>query len=158
MRCIGASSSAPAPLPAGYTLYRGGGYSIGVPPGWRAGEEKDGVVDIREPGSSRFLRMITVGGTSDALAQLTGAEQQFAAKAVYKPYARVRLENISFRGLDAADWEFTFTLNGQLRHVVYRGVVTGGTSYGIYLSTPADRWEQSAQILKVASDTFLPGS
>jgi len=61
------------------------------------------------------------------------------------------------RGLDAADWEFTFTLDGVSRHVLYRGIVTDGRTFGLYLSTPAQQWTQSANVFQVAATTFRTG-
>jgi hypothetical protein len=151
-----ATATGPRPVPAGYTTYQGDGFTIGVPDGWTAAQAGEGVIDVKEPGTSRFLRLITVGGSSDSLRQLTGAEKQFSSKALYQPYERIRLGKVSYRGYDAADWEFRFRLQGQQRHVVYRGVVTGGRSYGIYLSAPEDRWAESTAHFKVAVDTFRP--
>lgn len=59
---------------------------------------------------------------------------------------------MNYRGYDAADWEFTF--GEQQRHVLYRGVVVDGRTYGIYLSVPADRWAESKPVFQVAADTF----
>ena len=113
------------------------------------------MVDVTEPGSAhRFLRLITVAGSKPAVQQLTAAEQQFAANPAYAPYQKVRLENVDYRGYDAADWEFTF--GKQQRHVLYRGIVLDGRTYGIYLSVPAGRWEESRGAFQVAADTFRP--
>jgi len=32
--------------------------------------------------------------------------------------------------------------------------VVDGRTYGIYLSVPADRWEESKPVFQVAADTF----
>jgi eukaryotic-like serine/threonine-protein kinase len=148
------ATAGPAPTPAGYTRYAGAGFQVAVPKGWPAEAQREGVVDVKQPGSNRFLRLITVESTSPALQQLTAAERQFAADPSYQDYRRVRLATVDYRGLDAADWEFTFTLNGVPRHVIYRGIVTGGKTYGLYLSTQADQWASSKGVLQVAADTF----
>jgi hypothetical protein len=148
------ASSGPAPIPAGYTGYHGSGFSVGVPDGWPAETQRDGVVDVREPDSSRFLRLITADSTAPARDQLAAAEKQFAADPSYGSYRRVKLQKVAYRGLDAADWEFTFTLDGVARHVLYRGIVTGGRTYGLYLSTPAELWTKSTSVFQVAASTF----
>ena len=66
----------------------------------------------------------------------------------------MKLARVDYRGLDAADWEFTFTLDGVPRHVLYRGIITGGKTYGLYLSTPESRWAASRNVFQVAADTF----
>jgi len=148
-----AAATSPAGLPAGYTAYRGSGFTVGVPTGWRPQTARDGVVDVTEPGSDhRFLRLITVGGEAPAVKQLTAAEAQFAANAAYAPYQQIQLQKVNYRGYDAADWEFTF--GERQRHVLYRGIVVGGRTYGIYLSVPADRWAESRPAFQVAVDTF----
>jgi eukaryotic-like serine/threonine-protein kinase len=152
------ASLGPATIPAGFTAYQGGGFTVGIPKDWPPKEQRDGVVDAREPGSStRFLRLITVDSTAPALSQLTAAERQFQNDPSYGSYQRLKLEKIDYHGLDAADWEFTFTLDGVSRHVLYRGIVTSGRTFGLYLSTPAQQWTQSADVFQVAATTFRTG-
>jgi hypothetical protein len=151
------TSLGPATIPSGYTRYPGSGFTVGVPDDWPTKEQRDGVVDAREPGTTRFLRLITVDSTASALTQLSAAEKQFAADPSYGSYQRVKLEKVDYRGLDAADWEFTFTLDGVARHVLYRGIVTDGRTFGLYLSTPADDWKTSTDVFQVAADTFRTG-
>jgi hypothetical protein len=112
------------------------------------------VTDVREPDTTRFLRLITVESTAGSLGQLETAERQFAEDPAYGDYHRVRLQSVDYRGLDAAEWEFTFTLDGVPRHVLYRGVVDGGKTYGLYLSTPQDQWEKTRPVFRAAADTF----
>jgi hypothetical protein len=150
----GAASVGPATIPAGYAQYDGSGFSVGVPSGWPSQGQRDGVVDVKERNSTRFLRLITVNSTTAAFDQLAAAERQFSADPSYGLYQRVKLQRVNYQGLDAADWEFTFTLDGVPRHVLYRGIVSGGRTYGLYLSTPEDRWAKSKGVFQVAADTF----
>ena len=151
------ASLGPAAIPAGYSSYAGSGFTVGIPKDWTPKEQRDGVVDAREPDSTRFLRLITVDSTASALSQLTSAEQQFKNDPSYGSYQRLKLEKIDYRGLDAADWEFTFTLDGVPRHVLYRGIVIDGRTFGLYLSTPADKWASSNDVFQVAATTFRTG-
>jgi hypothetical protein len=98
--------------------------------------------------------LITVDSTATALQQLSAAERQFDADPAYGDYQRVRLQRVDYRGLDAADWEFTFTLQGVPRHVLYRGIVSNGRTYGLYLSTPENDWARTKGVFQVAADTF----
>jgi hypothetical protein len=66
------------------------------------------------------------------------------------------LTKVSYRGYDAADWEFTFSRNGTIRHVIYRAVVVNGASYGLYLSAPDQQWADSRRFFDVAAGTFQP--
>ena len=38
--------------------------------------------------------------------------------------------------------------------MLYRGIVVDGETYGLYLSVPADRWDESRGAFQVAADTF----
>jgi hypothetical protein len=152
-----ASSLGPATIPSGYTRYAGSGFTVGVPAGWPSQSQRDGVVDIKESDSSRFLRLIAVDNSTSAITQLTAAERQFDADPSYGAYQRVKLQRVDYRGLDAADWEFTFTLDGVARHVLYRGIVSGDQTYGLYLSAPETLWARSQRVFQVAADTFRTG-
>ena len=151
------ASLGPATIPTGFSRYAGTGYTVGIPAGWPPKARSSGVVDARDPGSARFIRLITVDSTASALSQLTTAEQQFENDPTYGSYQRLKLRKIDYRGLDAADWEFTFTLDGEPRHVLYRGIVSNGRTFGLYLSTPADKWTGSTNVFQVAATTFRTG-
>jgi hypothetical protein len=148
------TSLGPAKIPSGYTQYDGSGFTVAVPDGWASQSQREGVVDVKEPDSTRFLRLITVDNSTPAIQQLTAAERQFDADPSYGAYQRVKLQRVDYRGLDAADWEFTFTLDGVARHVLYRGIVSGDRTYGLYLSTPEPLWPRSEAIFQAAADTF----
>jgi eukaryotic-like serine/threonine-protein kinase len=151
----GASSSlGPAKIPTGFTAYEGTGFTVAVPSNWPPAEQRAGVVDAKEATTTRFIRLIAVNSTATAFEQLSAAERQFDADPSYGDYQRVQLQRVDYRGLDAADWEFTFTLKGTPRHVLYRGIVTGGKTYGLYLSTPEADWARSKNVFQVAADTF----
>jgi hypothetical protein len=57
---------------------------------------------------------------------------------------------------EAVDWEFTFTKAGQPRHAYGRYWVYAGTEYVVYLSTPADRWNATQNVLSVLLDSAAP--
>ncbi|MEN3357866.1 MAG: eukaryotic-like serine/threonine-protein kinase, partial [Mycobacteriales bacterium] len=144
-----------AALPSGFVRYKhGGGFSVAVPAGWQPEVKPRGVVDVSDPGSSRFLRLIKSGG-GDPLGQLTAAESSFQSG--HENYARVRLGNVSYRNYPAADWEFTYTNGGVSRHVLYREFQVSGSTYAIYLSAPAAQWADSQRYFETAAATFTLG-
>jgi hypothetical protein len=152
-----ASPTGPAGLPAGFRRYQHpGGFSVAIPEGWTAEQRGTGIVDAQEPGSSRFLRLIRNGSSAGALRQLKAAEPGFAQR--NPEYRRLRLENVSYHRYDTAEWEFTFSRNGVMRHVLYRTIVADGASYGIYLSVPDSRWAASRRIFDVGTATLDLGS
>ncbi len=59
----------------------------------------------------------------------------------------------------AADWEFTYAVNGGRQHVINRGVVTSPRqAYGIYWSTPENQWGDGLQAFRTITSTFRPVS
>jgi hypothetical protein len=142
-----------ATVPQGFRRYaHPGGFSVAVPRGWPVGRRSTGIIDLKEPGSSRFLRLIRADSGTAARTQLASAEPGFARD--NSDYQRLRLEKVSYRGYDAADWEFTFSRNGTRRHVLYRAFVVDGASYAVYLSTPDDQWAASRRFFDVAVGTL----
>jgi eukaryotic-like serine/threonine-protein kinase len=148
--------STPAGVPAGYSLYRHpGGFSVAVPRGWEPQVKPRGVVDVRDPASSRFLRLIRTSTGADPLAQLTAAEGTF--KQDHQDYHRVRLESVDYHGYPTADWEFTYSNDGSIRRVLYRSFQVDGASYAIYLSAPEAQWTDSRRFFDTATATFARG-
>jgi len=151
-----ATPTGPAALPAGFRRYQHpGGFSLAVPQGWTPSQVNPGIVDVQEPGSSRFLRLIRADSNASARTQLASAEPGFAHS--HGDYRLIRLEKVTYRSYDTADWEFTFSKGGTLRHVLYRTIASGGASYGLYLSVPDSRWTDSRRIFDVAAATFALG-
>jgi hypothetical protein len=126
-----------------------------VPRGWEPQVKPRGVVDVRDPASSRFLRLIRTSTGADPLAQLTAAEGTF--KQDHQDYHRVRLESVDYHGYPTADWEFTYSNDGSTRRVLYRSFQVDGASYAIYLSAPASQWTDSRRFFDTATATFARG-
>jgi hypothetical protein len=150
------ASSGPAGVPSGFSRYQhAGGFSVAVPQGWQPQVKPRGVVDVRDPGSSRFLRLIRTSGGGDPRAQLAAAEVSFQRD--HQDYHRVRLTKIDYRGYSAADWEFTYSNGGETRRVLYRSFQVSGSGYAIYLSAPAAQWADSRRFFDIATTTFDRG-
>jgi hypothetical protein len=78
------------------------------------------------------------------------------ARGDFPSYQRVRLEPVDYFR-KAADWEFTYVRGGQRLHVNNRGFVTSPThAYGMWWSTPDNRWDQYLPDLRLIQRTFVP--
>ena len=76
----------------------------------------------------------------DALADW---RQQAASKAAGDPtYQQIGIRRVSYRGYNAADWEFTNEFDGAVTHVLDRGFIVkpGQLAYAIELYGPAAQW------------------
>ncbi len=143
--------------PAGYTTYNdAAGFHVAVPQGWQPSAKRPGVVDLRAPAGDRFLRLIS--GPHSASSPVNGfyaAERDFAAS--HSDYHRVRIAPVTYRGYQAAEWEFTYSKNGVIRHVRYRSFDTGSGSYGVYVSAPEQRYAATLPAFTKALGTFAAG-
>jgi hypothetical protein len=152
------STSAPPDdgLPAGFTLYEDpSGFAVAVPDGWVAQQESDTIVDIEEPGGSRFLRFDqTNEPAKDPVKDWEQLEKSVSED--LPNYQRIGINEVDYRGWPAADWEFTFG-DGSTTHVIDRGFVPSeNQGYAIYLSSPDEQWQDSLGIFQTAADTFEP--
>jgi hypothetical protein len=74
---------------------------------------------------------------------LTDWRQQAAAKAESDPtYQQIGIRQVSYRGYNAADWEFIDTYQGVLTHVIDRTFIVqpGHLAYAIELYGPEAQW------------------
>lgn len=156
-KASGRKSQNPTGGPAGYTRYNDdAGFHVAVPRGWQPSAKRPGVVDLRAPAGDRFLRLISgPHSTSSPVNGFYAAERDFADS--HSDYHRVRIEPVSYRGYQAADWEFTYSKNGVIRHVRYRSFDTGSGSYGIYISAPQQRYAATLAAFDKALGTFAAG-
>lgn len=132
-----------------------GGLSLDLPADW---QEQPGPVpgnrQAAAPGDAGvFLRF----GATPQPARTVGEYLKSGETSnpnIQSDYRRLRLSPVSHLGsTQAADWEFTFSRNGQLRHVLGRYWYAGGSMYVIYGSAPADRWDAVRPVLDQAIRT-----
>ena len=152
-------SPEPAALPEGWTRYvdEAEGWSIGVPPGYvqsTRGEQ----VQFRHPEQRRTLRINHRPEPQGSALQMW---QAFSPQldAELSQYQQLRLEKAEFRGLDAADLEFTYFDETDLR-VLDRIVVTedGEDAYALYWQVRASDWEPALPAFEQMAATFDPSA
>ena len=146
-----------AAVPAGFERHRDPtGFSVAVPEGWRS-ERDSGQVYFREP-SGPGLLIVDQTDRPKADPVADWGHQEAARRSGYADYHRIRIEAVDYFG-KAADWEFTYAARSGRQHVLIRGVVASAKqAYGIYWSTPDDRWEENLPVLRTIFETFQPAS
>jgi hypothetical protein len=144
-------------LPAGWHIYTDQtGFSVAVPESWPV--TRDGtIVYFREPGGPRVLGIDqTDEPQPDPVADWAGKEAYRVARGDFPGYERVRLEEVDYF-LKAADWEFTYDGRSGRVHVNNRGFITApDQAYGMWWSTPDDRWEEFRPDLERIQRSFRP--
>lgn len=146
----------PAPLPDGWTRYEDPdeGWSIGVPPGYEQSTYRGTQVQLRDQETRRTLRINFDGDPAPSALQ---AWQAFSPQleARLGDYEELRLEKVDFRGLDAADLEFTYFDETTL-HVLDRTVLSpdGERRIELYWQVPQGRWPDSQPVFEQIAATF----
>jgi hypothetical protein len=151
-------SAAPIALPAGWTAYTdpAEGWTIGVPPGYER-SDRGGLVQFRDDATRRTLRVdFTDDPKPSALAAWQAYSPQLAT--ALTNYQELRLEQVEYKGLDAADLEFTYE-DGTTLRVLDRTFVAadGEEAFALYWQVPAESFEQSLPVFEQIAATFQPG-
>jgi eukaryotic-like serine/threonine-protein kinase len=150
------ASSSPT---AGWTTYRDtSGFSIKIPPGWAISTRT--ATEVTFTGPQQGFVVLVGWTTHPEPDQLADWKQQAMLKNKSDPtYQQIGIWRVTYRGYDAADWEFTNMYQGRLTHVLDQGfiVTPGSLAYAIELYGPdvgfslvrASEWEELLQ-------TFTP--
>ncbi|AHI00976.1 hypothetical protein [Kutzneria albida] len=142
--------------PAGYQRVDGpSGLHTVIPEGWRISTIRNGFQADDPAGGGaggRFVRYQGVAADGDLYAWLTGYEQQSWTN--QPAYKRILLARQDFTGKSAVRWEFTYTLDGQPRHVEILYWQGSGVQYDVYASAPASEWTRTKPIF----DAMLSGT
>jgi hypothetical protein len=150
------SSSAPAGPPAGFQQVSGpSGLVTVIPDGWKTSSIRNGFQadDPTNGGASgRFLRYQGVAGDADLYTWLTAYEKQ--SWSAQPGYQRVQMTQQKFHNDPAVLWEFTYTLDGEPRHVKILYWNANGTQYDVYASAPTANWAQTSPLF----DTMVANS
>ncbi|HVF13259.1 MAG TPA: hypothetical protein VM942_01600, partial [Acidimicrobiales bacterium] len=115
------------------------GYTIAKPPNWTV-TTNGSLTDIRDPKTAAYLRIdfTTEPGPSPVQAWFD-FEPNFAAE--NPNYQRIDIAPTTFKGYDAALWEFTYTGLGVDFHAADLGFVTGTHGFALNFQTRAEDWE-----------------
>ena len=145
-------------LPEGWTRYvdEAEGWSIGVPPGYVQSTYRGTQVQFRDPQARRTLR---IDYTTDPKPSALQAWQEFSPQlaASLSQYEELRLEEVDYKGLDAADLEFTYFDQTELR-VLDRTFIAedGQSAYALYWQVRASDWEDALPVFDAMAATFDP--
>jgi hypothetical protein len=79
-------------------------------------------------------------------------EPKFAAdKAAYK---RIQITPTTYKGFDAALWEFTYGEGSGARHAVDLGFITGRYGFALNFQTPNSDWERFQPVFERFKASF----
>ncbi|HSR83259.1 MAG TPA: hypothetical protein VLM11_03655 [Streptosporangiaceae bacterium] len=148
------------PAPRWHTYHDPSGFAIGLPPGWAVASTTPGEVQFTAtPGGFVVVVAWSTHPQADALADW---QQQAAGKAAAdSSYRQISIRRVSYRGYNAADWQFSNIYRGVRIRVIDRTFIvrTGRLSYAIELYGPARQWlAVYASIWQPLVTSFRPAS
>jgi hypothetical protein len=163
----GATSSTRAPattnpsgdaVPPGWTKVtsQGGAYSFAYPPGWRVSSRSGGLntVQVSGPGG-RLFKVQSSDSPTDPMAAWAQQERSFRSRPGYQ---RIRLEPGTYKGLNAAVWEFTLRDGGQRIHkldITFKSA-DGKWGYAVLLQSPERAWNSTQALSSQFERGFTP--
>jgi hypothetical protein len=152
------ASQSPAVAPPGYTITRGPGFSLAVPNGWTRSQLNNNTF-WTAPDRNSFIQIDTTAWPGSSNQQALRAEADAKRRSdAFGDYSQKRVEDLTYQGQPATDWEFTFTAaDDQKIHAQERFVRLGGHTYAIYFRTPESSWLSSAGRVNVIYQTFRAG-
>ena len=131
------------------------GYRIAHPPNWQVHQVDRTRTDIRDPKTGSYLRIDWTDRPGPSpVAAWRDYSRTFASR--QQEYRELRIEPTTYKGSDAAIWEYTYSSRGRRLHAVNLGMVTGKYGFALNFQTNDDLWEESQSDLEAFKAAFQP--
>ncbi len=117
------------------------GFAVGLPTGWAVASTTPG--EVQFTGTPTGFVVVVAWSTHPEADALADWRQQAAEEAAAVPsYRQISIRRVSYRGYNAADWQFTDIYQGVEVEVIDRTfiVLPGQLSYAIELYGPVRQW------------------
>ncbi|MFF3498697.1 serine/threonine-protein kinase [Streptomyces sp. NPDC003247] len=138
------------------TTYSGKqGYSIGLPTGWKYRTSDSAGDRFNGPDGQKLLVAWTTTPKDDPVADWENQEKSMTRS----QYKKIRIEKVSYRGWNTADWEFTSVDSGTTYRTIDRGfVVNDSQGYALMYTAKAAAWDGDLResTWKTLTETFEP--
>ncbi|MET8857148.1 serine/threonine-protein kinase [Streptomyces sp. NPDC004579] len=139
------------------TYTSGQGFSIGLPKGWKYASQDAAGARFTGPDGQKLLVGWTSTPKDDPVADWENQERYM----VRSQYKKIRIESVSYRGWNTADWEFTYVDGGTKFHSIDRGfVVNAHQGYALMYTAKDAAWGSALRKSTWATlaGTFQPKS
>ncbi len=136
------------------------GFAISLPPGWAVASTAPGKVQFT--GSPGGFALVVAWSTHPQADALTDWQQQATEmETANSSYRQISIRVVSYRGYNAADWQFTDIYQGVRIRAIDRTFIVrpGQLAYAIELSGPAGQWPAVyASLWQPLVTSFQPAS
>jgi serine/threonine protein kinase len=126
---------------SGWHTYHGHGFAISLPSGWNVSSTSSTQVEFT--GSPSGFVVTVAWSTDPQHDAVTDWQQASEQQEKTNPsYQLISIRKVSYRGYNAADWQFTDIYQGVLVRVIDRTFIVraGKLAYVVELSGPASQW------------------
>jgi len=146
--------------PRWHTYHDPSGFAVGLPPGWAVASTSPG--EVQFTGTPSGFVLVVAWSTHPQPDALADWQQQAVRKAAAdSSYRQIGIRRVTYRGYNAADWQFTNIYQGLRIRVIDRTFIVrpGQLSYAIELYGPVTQWPaEYARIWQPLLTSFQPAS
>jgi eukaryotic-like serine/threonine-protein kinase len=144
-----------ADVPDDWQVVEGATYRVAIPPGWQERDGAGNLTDYVDPDTGAYLRVDwTDEPAGDPVADWEANESGFAQR--QDDYERIRLEPATYRGRDAAMWEYSYAAGGARLRALNLNLLAGDRAYALNLQSPADDWDEVGALFPAIAGGFEP--
>ncbi len=146
-----------ASVPGDWVSYtnRDVGYRIAHPQGWQVQQVDRTRTDIRDPKTGSYLRIDwTDKPGPSAVAAWEDYSKTFASR--HEGYREIRIEPTTYKGFQAAIWEYSYSSQGRRLRAVDLGIVTGRYGFALNFQTAEQAWDESQPTFDAFKAAFQP--
>jgi hypothetical protein len=147
-------------VPADWVIYEdsSSGFRVAHPPDWEVIEQSRDAdsIDIEDPDTGgTYLRIDWTDSPGPSpVAAWEQLAEGFAAR--HDDYQEIQISRTTFKGFEAAIWEFTYSDGGIDLHAADIGFVTGDYGFALFWQTQATAWEESEDVFRAFQAGFEP--
>ena len=142
-------------VPSGWVTYtdRRVGYRVAHPPDWQVRARGGTRTDIVDPDTGSYLRLDWTDSPGPSPeAAWESLSKSFGAR--HDQYEEIRIEPTTYKGFDAAEWEYAYTDGGARLHAVDLGFVTTTHGFALNFQTHEERWDDSQDVFDAFKASF----
>ncbi len=131
------------------------GYRIAHPRGWQVQQVDRTRTDIRDPKTGSYLRIDWTDSPGPSpVAAWQELSKSFASR--HEGYREIRIEGTTYKGFDAAVWEYSYSSGGGRLRALDLGIVTGRYGFALNFQTAEQAWEESQPTFDAFKAAFQP--
>lgn len=131
------------------------GYTVFVPPEWSVRPLGDTRTDFVDPKSGTYLRVDWTDEPGDSPEE-AWRQQSEAFGAEKENYDEIRIEPTTYKGYDAALWEYTYREGGTDLHAYNLGFVTDDYGFALNFQAAESRWKKDEELFDQLKAGFEP--